>query len=218
VGKPKGLKQGAVTARVKARTTAPKPAVGKVKTGKKAKIDDSKVYRVTSRLNNVVRNSDQKTGVKRLNAIQVGARAKSFLARKEGGSVGMLNQKSQPEAYASVRKAMTKPPRYSTQKPNRNKPGRFNDLGQDKARVKSRAAAVKPARVSPKTNGRVAELTKFRDSQRKQLKEINQKIKDAGPLAGGLRLEKLKIRDRLNQLNSDLVRAGATTAVRRTKK
>jgi hypothetical protein len=142
VAKPKGLKQGAVTARVKARAAAVKSAVGKVKTGKKAKIDDSKVYRVTNRLNNVVRNSDQKTGVKRLNAIQVGARAKSFLARKEGGSVGMLNQKSQPEAYASVRKAMTKPPRYSTQKPNRNKPGRFNDLGQDKARIKARRDAM----------------------------------------------------------------------------
>jgi hypothetical protein len=151
VGKPKGLKQGAVTARVGARAAAAKSAVGKVKTGKKAKIDDSKVYRVTSRLNNVVRNSDQKTGVKRLNAIQVGARAKSFLARKEGGSVGMLNQKSQPEAYASVRKAMTKPPRYSTQKPNRNKPGRFNDLGQDKARVKARAGA-KAATVKPTIN------------------------------------------------------------------
>jgi hypothetical protein len=142
VAKPKGLKQGAVTARVKARAAAVKSAVGKVKTGKKAKIDDSKVSRVTSRLNNVVRNSDQKTGVKRLNAMQVGARAKSFLARKEGGSIGMLNQKSQPEAYASIRKAMTKPPRYSTQKPNRNKPGRFNDFGQDKARIKARRDAM----------------------------------------------------------------------------
>lgn len=122
----------------KAARTAAKPARGK----RKARVDDGRVSRVIDRLNNVVRGAEQKTGVKRLNAIQVGTRAKSFLARKEGGSVGMLNQMSQPEAFASVRKAMTKPPRYSTQKPNRNKPGRFNDLGQDKARIKARRDAM----------------------------------------------------------------------------
>jgi hypothetical protein len=110
--------------------------------GRKARVDDGRVSRVIGRLNNVVRAAEDKTGVKRLNAIQAGVRAKSFLARKERGSVGMLNQMSQPEAFASVRKAMTKPPRYSTQKPNRNKPGRFNDLGQDKARVKARRDAM----------------------------------------------------------------------------
>jgi len=78
--------------------------------------------------------------------------------------------------------------------------------------------ASNPARISPKSNGQVAELTKFRDSQRKQLKEIKQKIKEAGPSAGGFRLEKLKIQDRLNQLNRDLARVGANTAVRRSKK
>jgi len=86
-----------------------------------------------------------------------------------------------------------------------------------KPQAPSRAAS-NPARISPKTNGRVAELTRFRNSHRKQLKEINQKIKEAGPNAGGLRLQKLKIQDRLNQLNTDLARVGATTAVRRTKK
>ena len=119
---------------------APAPKATKPKG--KAKIDDSKVSRVISRVNDVVRGSEQKTGVKRLNAIQVGVRAKSFLARKEGGNVGILNQKSQPEAFSSVRKAMTKPPRYSTQKPSRNKPGRFNDLGQDKLRAKARTDAM----------------------------------------------------------------------------
>jgi hypothetical protein len=78
-------------------------------------------------------------------------------------------------------------------------------------------ATAKPPSNSPKTNGRVADLTKFRNFQRTQLKEINRKIKEAGPQAGGLRLQKLKIQDRLNQLNSDLVRAGATTAVRRRR-
>ena len=121
----------------------PKPAApAKAKAAPKARgIDDSKVSRVIGRVNGVVRGAEQKSGVKRLNATQVGVRAKSFLARKEGGSVGMLNQKSQPEAFASVRKAMTKPPKYSTQTPNRNKPGRFNDLGQDKARAKAKLEA-----------------------------------------------------------------------------
>ena len=141
IGKPKGLKPGSIKPKA-AAAAKPAPAPKATKPKGKAKIDDSKVSRVISRVNDVVRGSEQKTGVKRLNAIQVGVRAKSFLARKEGGNVGILNQKSQPEAFSSVRKAMTKPPRYSTQKPSRNKPGRFNDLGQDKLRAKARTDAM----------------------------------------------------------------------------
>jgi hypothetical protein len=130
-------------AKLNRRTVAKSAPSAAVKSSKKkSRVDDSKVSRVISRVNNVVRGSEQKTGVKRLNAIQVGARAKSFLARKEGGNIGIINQKSQPEAFSSVRKAMTKPPKYSTQKPNRNKPGRFNDLGQDKARAKAKAETM----------------------------------------------------------------------------
>jgi hypothetical protein len=128
----------------------------------KAKIDDNKVSRVISRVNKVVRGSEGKTGVKRLNAIQVGARAKSFLARKEGGNAGILNQKSQPEAFSSVRKAMTKPPRYSTQKPNRNKPGRFNDLGQDKLRAKAKTDAMTGRERIAKANESAAVKAKER--------------------------------------------------------
>ena len=88
------------------------------------------------------------------------------------------------------------------------------------ARVRAGATRLTASKLpsnSPKTNGRIADLTKFRNSQRTQLKEINRKIKEAGPQAGGLRLQKLKIQDRLNQLNSDLVRANATTAVRKRR-
>ena len=140
IAKPAGLKPRPAKPAAPAKAKAAPKAVAAAK-GRKAKIDDAKVSRVIGRVNGVVRGADEKTGVKRLNATQVGVRAKSFLARKEGGSVGMLNQKSQPEAFASVRKAMTKPPKYSTQTPNRNKPGRFNDLGQDKARVKAKLEA-----------------------------------------------------------------------------
>jgi hypothetical protein len=140
-----------------------KPATPKaVKRKGKEKVDDSKVSRVIGRVNKVVRNSEEKTGVKRLNAIQVGVRAKSFLARKEGGNVGMLNQKGQPEAFASVRKAMTKPPKYSTQSPNRNKPGRFNDLGQDKVRAKARADAMTGRERITKANKSAAAKAKER--------------------------------------------------------
>jgi len=139
-------------------TAAPKAAKPKGK----AKIDDNKVSRVISRVNKVVRGSEGKTGVKRLNAIQVGARAKSFLARKEGGNAGILNQKSQPEAFSSVRKAMTKPPRYSTQKPNRNKPGRFNDLGQDKLRAKAKTDAMTGRERIAKANESAAVKAKER--------------------------------------------------------
>jgi len=140
---------------------AAKPAKAAKPKGK-AKIDDNKVSRVISRVNKVVRGSEEKTGVKRLNAIQVGARAKSFLARKEGGNAGILNQKSQPEAFSSVRKAMTKPPRYSTQKPNRNKPGRFNDLGQDKLRAKAKTDAMTGRERIAKANKSAAVKAKER--------------------------------------------------------
>ena len=141
-----------------AKPAAPKAAKRKGK----EKVDDSKVSRVIGRVNKVVRGSEEKTGVKRLNAIQVGVRAKSFLARKEGGNVGMLNQKGQPEAFASVRKAMTKPPKYSTQSPNRNKPGRFNDLGQDKVRAKARADAMTGRERIAKANELAAAKAKER--------------------------------------------------------
>jgi hypothetical protein len=79
------------------------------------------------------------------------------------------------------------------------------------------AANTKEPKPSPKTDGRVFQLTQFRDSQRKRLREIRRQIKEAGPSAGGLRLEKLKIESRLNDLNTELIKVGATTSVRRRK-
>ena len=140
IGKPRGLKPGTVTARMaatKPAAAASKPAAK----GRKPAIDDAKVSRVVGRVNAVVQGSDAKSGVKRMNSLQVGVRAKEFLARKAGG-VASINAMGQQESFAAVRKAMTKPPRYSTQQPNRNKPGRFNDLGQDKARAKARSDAM----------------------------------------------------------------------------
>lgn len=123
------------------RSTAAKPATKKTKA--RSKVSDAKISRVINRVNSVVRGADTKSGVKRMNAVEVGQRAKSFLARKAGG-VSAINGMGQAESFASVRKAMTKPPRYSTTNPNRNKPGAYNNLGQSSARAKARAAAMTP--------------------------------------------------------------------------
>ena len=47
--------------------------------------------------------------------------------------------------------------------------------------------------------GRSAVLQKQKDSQNKQLREINAKIKEAGPSAGALRLQKLQVQSRLSE-------------------
>jgi len=103
----------------------------------------------------------------------------------------------------------------------KEKRGNPQILSQRKARAdmarQAKSDANSKPRPSPKTDGRVFQLTQFRDSQRKQLREIRRQIKEAGPSAGGLRLEKLKIESRLNDLNTELIKVGATTSVRRRK-
>lgn len=68
--------------------------------------------------------------------------------------------------------------------------------------------------------GRSEVLTNQRDSLNKQLKDINQKIKDAGPNAGAYRLQKLQIQDRLQSTRRSLAEAksaarGDTASVNR---
>ena len=124
-----------------------------------------KVARLSARVNAVTANAASKSGVKRMNATEVGVRAKSFLARKAGGMSGMVG-KNFTEQQAVVRSGLASRPRYSTQKPNRNKPSRYNALGQDKARVTARlasqtarekiaAAASKPANTRTPSRNRL---------------------------------------------------------------
>ncbi len=108
------------------------------KTRKKG-ISPEKVARISGRVNDVTNAARNKSGVKSLNAVEVGVRAKAFLTRKAGGMSGMVG-KNFAEQQAVVRSGLTSRPRYSTQKPNRNKPLRFNALGQDKARAAARMA------------------------------------------------------------------------------
>jgi len=143
VGKPKGLKPGAITGKVKpsaaqsrASELRAKPAANKAS----GRITPDKVSRVTGRVNAVTANASSKQGIKRLNATEVGVRAKAFLTRKAGGMSGMVG-KTYAQQQAAVAAGLKNPTRYSTQKPNRNKPGAYNQLGQGNIRRKNQAAA-----------------------------------------------------------------------------
>jgi len=125
------------------RPTAPKAT----KTRKKG-ISFDKVARISGRVNDVTNAARNKSGVKSLNAVEVGVRAKAFLTRKAGGMSGMVG-KNFAEQQAVVRSGLTSRPRYSTQKPNRNKPLRYNSLGQDKARAATQRANQPPATPKP---------------------------------------------------------------------
>jgi hypothetical protein len=116
-------------------------AASKATKTRKKGISPEKVARISGRVNDVTNAARNKSGVKSLNAVEVGVRAKAFLTRKAGGMSGMVG-KNFAEQQAIVRSGLTSRPRYSTQKPNRNKPLRFNALGQDKARAAAKAANV----------------------------------------------------------------------------
>lgn len=122
-------------ARVKA-AAAVKPARRR---SRAASITPDKTKRITERINRVTAASSTKTGIKRLNSTEVSVRAKAFVTRKVGGMSG-LQGKTFEQQQAAVKAALAKPNRYSTQKPNRNKPERYNNLGQSSLRRKAAAA------------------------------------------------------------------------------
>lgn len=94
-----------------------------------------------------------------------------------------------------------------------------------------RASAVKPKSTpAPKgslaatkieqAKGRSSVLTQQKTALNKQLKQVNSQIKEAGPNAGGLRLQKLQIQDRLQSTRrslsaSQLASRGDTASVNR---
>lgn len=148
VGKPKGLKPGAIKPKSPAIKPQAKPASKKAA----GRISPDKVSRVTGRVNAVTANASSKQGIKRLNATEVGVRAKAFLTRKAGGMSGMVG-KTYAQQQAAVASGLKNPTRYSTQKPNRNKPRAYNELGQANIRRKNQAAA-NIERNSSATSGR----------------------------------------------------------------
>jgi hypothetical protein len=77
------------------------------------------------------------------------------------------------------------------------------------------AAAAKPPKGSQaatkieQAKGRTAVLTQSKNALNQQLKSLNAQIKAAGPSAGGLRLQKLQIQDRLAQVRRDITASKA---------
>ena len=119
-----------------------KPAAEKRKS---KKVSADKVSRIADRVNKVSTTTGGRQGVKALNRTQVAVRAKGFLSRKAGGVSGLNSSgASRADKIKSVQSSINTRTKYSTQKPNRNKPGRFNDLGQSSLRAKNKIAAQTP--------------------------------------------------------------------------
>jgi len=138
-----GKPSGAIKGKIKRDPGAAKPAAAKPAAAKRKskKVSADKVSRIADRLNKVSTTTGARQGVKALNRAQVAVRAKRFLSRKAGG-VSALNSSgaSRADKIKSVQSSINTRIKYSTQKPNRNKPGRFNDLGQSSLRAKNKAA------------------------------------------------------------------------------
>jgi hypothetical protein len=139
-------------AAARTRLDAKRAARRKADTGKPAaakrkskKVSADKVSRIADRLNKVSTTTGGRQGVKALNRIEVAGRAKRFLSRKAGGVSGLNSSgASRADKIKSVQSSINTRIKYSTQKPNRNKPGRFNDLGQSSLRAKNKIAAQTP--------------------------------------------------------------------------
>jgi hypothetical protein len=146
--KPAGAIKGKVKRDPAAASRVGQSGAAKPAAKRRRTISPEKTARVAQRVNAVTAGAAAKSGVKRMNATEVGVRAKAFLTRKAGGMSGMVG-KNFAEQQAVVRSGLTNRPRYSTQKPNRNKPLRYNALGQDKARTAARIASQTPATPKP---------------------------------------------------------------------
>lgn len=157
IAKPKGLKPG---------TLKPKPKIAaqaKARQGKRPKVTDEKAARIASRVNSVTMGAASRGGVKSLNATEVGVRAKAFLTRKVGGVTGVKDFQHQQEV---IKSALSKPTRYSTQKPNRNKPEAYNNLGQASRRAKAAEAAKAPKQKIQEANQAKAQSQRKKQSTR----------------------------------------------------
>jgi hypothetical protein len=163
VGKPRGLKPGAVK---------PKPAP--TRKGRKSKVDAEKVIRVASRVNSVVNRSDRE-GVKKLNSIEVASRAKSFL-RKKSGPGG--------ETVDSVAKAIKTRRQYSTATPNRNKPLAYDGLGQRAVRAKAQRDAMSARQRIAEFNSQQAAKSAKPPSRLLSRREIANKTQGLGSTLG----------------------------------
>lgn len=77
-------------------------------------------------------------------------------------------------------------------------------LGSIKPKPTAPAKGSLAANKMEMAKGRSAVLGKQKDSLNKQLRQVNAKIKEAGPSAGAYRLQKLQIQTRLSETRSSL--------------
>lgn len=130
------------------RAAANKVSASPAKSRRQRTVSTDKVERIAERLNKVATTKGGREGIKALNRIEVAVRAKSFLSRKAGGVSGLNSMGDKAAKLKSVKSSIDTRRKYSTQKSNRNKPGKFNDLGQSKLRAQNKAAQAKPASVN----------------------------------------------------------------------
>lgn len=117
-----------------AKVAAPK-AVKPRKTTKAAKnaaLTDAKMSRIANRVDKITdRSRNNPSTVKRLNSIEVRQRAGNFLLKRPATA---------SSANDILRQNIAGRKKYATQKPSRNKPGSYNNLGQASQRQRMRAA------------------------------------------------------------------------------
>jgi hypothetical protein len=134
-----------------------------------------------------------------------------------GGKVGATARGGRLRTAAGNKRA-TQTTKAAAAKPSGTVAGKVkrNPAAAGKIGKQAKAAAKPPANSQAANKielakGRASVMQRQKDSQNKQLKEINAKIKEAGPNAGGLRLQKLQIQSRLQEARSNLAQAKAAS-------
>lgn len=98
---------------------------------------------------------------------------------------------------------------------------RITARSQASAKTAKPDAPVKGSLAANKmemAKGRSAVLGKQKDSLNKQLREVNAKIKEAGPSAGAYRLQKLQIQSRLSETRSALGKSQTASGTKAASK
>jgi hypothetical protein len=171
-GRPAGTMKGKIkrdpgaAGKIGQGKAAAKPAAVKPATRKSKVITDQKTAAISARVNNVMASSGSKIGLKKLNSIEVGQRAKAFLTKKAGGMSGVVDM-NYKQQQSIIKASLNKPTKYSTQKANRNKPAAYNNLGQNTIRRKQQAAA-NIERSNTRNSGARDTARNIRDTANKQ--------------------------------------------------
>ena len=133
-----------------------------------------------------------------------------------GGKVGATARGGRLRTAAGNKRA-TQTTKAAAAKPSGSIAGKVKRNPAAAGKIGKAKAAAKPPAGSQAANkielakGRASVMQKQKDIQNKRLKEINAKIKEAGPNAGGLRLQKLQIQSRLQEARSNLAQAKAAS-------